>query len=108
MPPPVEAEVGWSWKRARQILMKMIGVCFRKLNVYIFEMICIFNQSLSLSLSLSFSLSLSLVPSSVSRVVTFAATITLKECMQNISFVHFVPITFVILCSAFAIDALTR
>ena len=84
--------------------MKMIGVE----RVYI----CIFNQSLSLSLSslslflslsLSFFLSLSLVKSHV----TFLTTITLKEYLQNIS-VSFEPITFVILCSAAATDALTR
>ena len=38
--------------------MKMIGVCFRKLNVYIF--VYLTKVSLSLSLSLSFSLFLSL------------------------------------------------
>jgi hypothetical protein len=84
--------------------MKMIGVE----RVYI----CIFNQSLSLSLSfflsLSFSLSLpSLSLSLVKSHVTFLTTITLKEYLQNIS-VSFEPITFVILCSAAATDALTR
>ena len=43
--------------------MKMIGVCFRKLNVYIF--VYLTKVSLSLSLSLFVSLTHSLVPSSV-------------------------------------------
>ena len=57
--------------------MKMIGVCFRKLNVYIFVYLTKVSLSLSffLSLSLSFFLSLSLthslVPSSVKSKVTF-------------------------------------
>ena len=107
MPPPVEADTN------------------EVERVYI----CIFNQSLSLSLSLflslsfsfflslslflslSFSfflsLSLSLSLSLVKSQVTFSTTITMKEYLQNIS-VSFVPRTFVILCSAAAIDALTR
>ena len=89
--------------------MNMIGVCFRKLNVYIFVYLTKVSLSLSLSLSLFLSLSLthSLVPASVKSKVTFSTTIMLKECMQNLSF-DFVPCTFVILCSAAAIDALTR
>ena len=91
VPPPVEADTNEDdW-----------GVFSKVERVYI----CIFNQSLSLFLSLS--LTHSLVLSSVKSRVTFSTTITLKECMQNLS-VDFEPFTFVILCSAAAIDALTR
>ena len=51
--------------------MKMIGVCFRKLNVYIFVYLTKFSLSFFLSLFLSLSLTHSLVPSSVKSKVTF-------------------------------------
>ena len=70
--------------------MKMIGVCFRKLNVYINK--CIFNQSLSLSLflslflsfSLSFFLFLSLTHlfHHLLKAKSLFTTKTLKECKE--------------------------